>query len=92
MPANSAAGLAPSAASEFVSSSLKTEIGKPDEVTLTSEVRGKDGEGITELPKEEGGEAGVWINADPLPGCVVCNIGESKCCYLCYEPLGMLMT
>jgi hypothetical protein len=24
-------------------------------------------------------EDGVWINADPMPGCVVCNIGESKC-------------
>jgi isopenicillin N synthase-like dioxygenase len=23
-------------------------------------------------------ENGVWINADPIPGCVVCNIGESK--------------
>ncbi len=23
---------------------------------------------------------GRWINADPIPGCVVCNIGESKPC------------
>ncbi|KAF8073601.1 hypothetical protein FPV67DRAFT_1620840 [Lyophyllum atratum] len=23
-----------------------------------------------------GSETGVWINADPIPGCVVCNIGE----------------
>ncbi|KAG6903239.1 hypothetical protein C0995_000134 [Termitomyces sp. Mi166 len=23
-----------------------------------------------------GSEKGVWINADPIPGCVVCNIGE----------------
>lgn len=30
------------------------------------------------LPSEEGGEEGVWITADPIPGCVVCNIGESK--------------
>lgn len=22
-------------------------------------------------------EQGVWIKADPIPGCVVCNIGES---------------
>ncbi|KLO11483.1 Clavaminate synthase-like protein [Schizopora paradoxa] len=22
-------------------------------------------------------EQGVWINADPIPGCIVCNIGES---------------
>jgi len=26
--------------------------------------------------EEEGEEQGIWINADPLPGCVVCNIGE----------------
>ncbi|KAG6910675.1 hypothetical protein DXG01_008719 [Tephrocybe rancida] len=25
---------------------------------------------------EVGSEKGVWINADPIPGCVVCNIGE----------------
>ena len=36
---------------------------------------------------DEGGEKGVWINADPIPGCVVCNVGESKslilvCCCL----------
>ncbi|PPQ89672.1 hypothetical protein CVT25_013858 [Psilocybe cyanescens] len=28
------------------------------------------------LPSEQGQEEGVWINADPIPGCVVCNIGE----------------
>ncbi|KAG6820182.1 hypothetical protein H0H93_004313 [Arthromyces matolae] len=27
---------------------------------------------------EVGSEKGVWINADPIHGCVVCNIGESK--------------
>ncbi|KDR82681.1 hypothetical protein GALMADRAFT_220671 [Galerina marginata CBS 339.88] len=30
----------------------------------------------TGLPPEQGLEEGVWINADPIPGCVVCNIGE----------------
>jgi len=30
------------------------------------------------LPAEQGQEEGVWINADPIPGCVVCNIGESE--------------
>jgi len=25
-----------------------------------------------------GGDNGVWINADPMQGCVVVNIGESK--------------
>ncbi|KAF9220945.1 Clavaminate synthase-like protein [Gyrodon lividus] len=29
------------------------------------------------LPDEHGGEEGFWINADPIPGCIVCNIGES---------------
>ncbi|KAI0648083.1 Clavaminate synthase-like protein [Trametes meyenii] len=28
------------------------------------------------LPPEQGVEEGSWINADPIPGCVVCNIGE----------------
>jgi len=28
------------------------------------------------LPAEEGKEEGIWINADPIPGCIVCNIGE----------------
>ncbi|KAF7299035.1 Oxoglutarate 3-dioxygenase [Mycena indigotica] len=28
------------------------------------------------LPAEQGDVEGVWINADPIPGCVVCNIGE----------------
>ncbi|KAI0061684.1 Clavaminate synthase-like protein [Artomyces pyxidatus] len=27
-------------------------------------------------PLQEGIEEGIWINADPIPGCVVCNIGE----------------
>ncbi|KAK7048355.1 Oxoglutarate 3-dioxygenase [Favolaschia claudopus] len=28
------------------------------------------------LPAEQGAQQGIWINADPIPGCVVCNIGE----------------
>ena len=27
----------------------------------------------------EAAEAGTWIKADPIPGCVVCNIGDSQC-------------
>lgn len=27
--------------------------------------------------REEGLEEGTWITADPIPGCIVCNIGES---------------
>ncbi|KAJ7863128.1 Clavaminate synthase-like protein [Mycena olivaceomarginata] len=30
----------------------------------------------TGLPAEQGAEEGVWITADPIPGCVVVNIGE----------------
>ncbi|EIN12600.1 Clavaminate synthase-like protein [Punctularia strigosozonata HHB-11173 SS5] len=41
-----------------------------------SEVVETDAEGnISGLPSEELAE-GVWIDADPIPGCVVCNIGE----------------
>ncbi|TFK74880.1 Clavaminate synthase-like protein [Pluteus cervinus] len=36
------------------------------------------GSDITGLPSEKGSESGVWINANPIPGCVVCNIGESN--------------
>ncbi|KAG6330250.1 hypothetical protein ID866_8839 [Astraeus odoratus] len=28
------------------------------------------------LPDEHGGEEGLWIDADPIPGCIVCNIGD----------------
>jgi isopenicillin N synthase-like dioxygenase len=41
----------------------------------------RDGHAVTPvdgLPDEHGGEQGIWINADPIPGCIVCNIGESK--------------
>ena len=27
---------------------------------------------------DEAVEQGTWINADPIKGCLVCNIGESK--------------
>ena len=30
------------------------------------------------LPNESGGENGMWIDADPISGCIVCNIGESE--------------
>ena len=29
-------------------------------------------------PADQAVEQGVWINVDPIKGCVVCNIGESK--------------
>ncbi|KIO06162.1 hypothetical protein M404DRAFT_946964 [Pisolithus tinctorius Marx 270] len=31
---------------------------------------------VNGLPDEQDGEEGVWIDADPIPGCVVCNIGS----------------
>ncbi|KAF9046441.1 Clavaminate synthase-like protein [Panaeolus papilionaceus] len=31
---------------------------------------------VDNLPSEQGNEEGIWINVDPIPGCVVCNIGE----------------
>ncbi|KAJ7069800.1 Clavaminate synthase-like protein [Mycena amicta] len=37
---------------------------------------GDGGAEATILPAEQGDAVGVWINADPIPGCVVCNIGE----------------
>jgi len=34
------------------------------------------GHDLSDLPAEQGDEEGVWITADPVGGCVVCNIGE----------------
>uniref|UniRef100_A0A0W0F3Y2 Fe2OG dioxygenase domain-containing protein n=1 Tax=Moniliophthora roreri TaxID=221103 RepID=A0A0W0F3Y2_MONRR len=34
------------------------------------------GADVAGLPVEQGNEEGVWISANPIPGCVVCNIGE----------------
>ena len=42
-----------------------------------------------DLPAEEGDQEGMWINADPIPGCVVCNIGESKCSKVFRHPTGI---
>ena len=28
---------------------------------------------------DEATEQGIWINADPVKGCLVCNVGESAC-------------
>jgi isopenicillin N synthase-like dioxygenase len=27
---------------------------------------------------QDGVEEGIWVNVDPIPGCIVCNIGESQ--------------
>ena len=34
---------------------------------------------------QEGGEKGIWITVDPIPGCIVCNIGESQWVIICAE-------
>ncbi|KIK69530.1 hypothetical protein GYMLUDRAFT_33903 [Collybiopsis luxurians FD-317 M1] len=38
--------------------------------------RSNAGPDLSGLPSEQGDEEGVWITADPVLGCVVCNIGE----------------
>ncbi|KAL1748418.1 hypothetical protein HDZ31DRAFT_29767 [Schizophyllum fasciatum] len=38
---------------------------KPDDIPVADE-----------LDPAQDGQDGFWINADPIPGCVVCNIGE----------------
>lgn len=32
--------------------------------------------GVDALPHEEGEAQGTWIYANPMPGCIVCNVGE----------------
>ncbi|KAG7443057.1 Clavaminate synthase-like protein [Guyanagaster necrorhizus] len=34
------------------------------------------GSDVSGLPAEQGSQPGSWINANPIPGCVICNIGE----------------
>lgn len=72
IPAASTANLAPSAASALVGGVEPSESQRPAQ-PLNAE---KDEETMLD---EQNGTEGVWINADPLPGCVVCNVGESKC-------------
>lgn len=33
---------------------------------------------IDDVPTEANVEDGMWINADPIKGCIVVNIGESQ--------------
>ncbi|KAL5520119.1 hypothetical protein ACEPAG_1779 [Sanghuangporus baumii] len=67
IPAASTVNLAPSAASALIGGVEPSD--KPRQ-PMNDE---KDSEVLLD---EVSGEEGVWINADPLPGCVVCNIGE----------------
>lgn len=32
----------------------------------------------SDLPAEQGAAEGIWIMADPISGCIVCNIGASE--------------
>ena len=32
---------------------------------------------LPDVVPQETVEQGMWIKADPIPGCVVCNVGES---------------
>ncbi len=79
VPANSTAGLAPSAASAQLDTVVHSNNGfkstsEPEVEDLNSAAASGDSDG-----KEiKSAEQGVWINADPIPGCIVCNIGESE--------------
>lgn len=79
--ANAIAGIAPGAAKEFLPSDLTTEF-RHDELSgsyALSQYESSPEVNITSRDEMElEGGKGVWINADPLPGCVMCNIGESK--------------
>ena len=35
-------------------------------------------ENLSTVTFQDGVEEGVWVNVDPIPGCIVCNIGESQ--------------
>jgi hypothetical protein len=51
----------------------------PSALQVYSDRPGAVGLAASGVNGEEGSRKGVWINADPIPGCVVCNIGESEC-------------
>ncbi|KAI5122786.1 hypothetical protein M0805_000130 [Coniferiporia weirii] len=70
IPSNSATGLAPSAASTHINDG-----GSPANMLHPIAQQPAISGDKLGIPKEEGGD-GVWITADPLPGCVVCNVGE----------------
>ncbi|CAA7261398.1 unnamed protein product [Cyclocybe aegerita] len=48
----------------------------PDALQVFLDRPGMEQANQSGLPAEQGNEAGIWISADPIPGCVVCNIGE----------------
>lgn len=83
IPASGGSGLAPSAASAYMKSVEVSAVAtRPSASQVVHSLR-DDPIALD----DEGGEKGVWINADPIPGCVVCNVGESKslilvCCCL----------
>jgi isopenicillin N synthase-like dioxygenase len=48
----------------------------PSALQVLSRYSGAVRSGIDDLPAETDTEDGVWINADPIEGCIVVNIGE----------------
>ena len=83
IPVSSGAGLAPGAASAFTDTVTERkgngnknetvmQDSESDTVQISDNARSDSDTAQTVSVKE-----GVWINADPLPGCIVCNIGES---------------
>lgn len=75
VPANSTTGLAPSAASAQLDTIVHSDIGFNS--ASESAIEGPNS-APTDAKEIKAVEQGVWINADPIPGCIVCNIGESK--------------
>jgi hypothetical protein len=71
VPASDTSGLAPSAAAALAMTQEKAETAALMR-DMDDIIKNDD------LPQEEGDIEGVWVSADPLPGYVVCNIGESK--------------
>lgn len=78
VPANSTAGLAPSAASAQLDTVVHSDIGFNSASESAIEDSNTAPIGASDAKEIKAVEQGVWINADPIPGCIVCNIGESK--------------
>lgn len=79
IPANATSGLAPSAASALINAVEKSEALKKK-----SGITNESSSVVSQPADDETGMKGVWISADPIPGCIVCNIGESKRSFLLF--------
>jgi isopenicillin N synthase-like dioxygenase len=47
------------------------------QVFLPQQFLAVENPGASATLREEGIEEGIWITVDPVPGCIVCNVGES---------------